>query len=127
MTQTDLELVIIAVAYLLSGYVLGLAVAEKKVCRQLGCRRYPPSENVRGGWYDKGTNTQPPPPPPPPPAPPPITEGCCRGNTKCEHFREMPKGPPPPLRPVPPTNLRIKSGVIPTAEEVLARRPPEAK
>jgi hypothetical protein len=65
MTQADLELVIIAVAYLLSGYVLGLAVAEKKVCRQLGCRRYPPSEKE---------------PPPPPPAPPPPPLGAKRAN-----------------------------------------------
>jgi hypothetical protein len=103
MTQTDLELVLVAAGFLLFGYAIGKDVAENKGRRHQGYRWYPPSEDVRGGWYDKGTNTQPPPPPPPPPA------------------------PPPPLRPVPPTNLRIKSGVIPTAEEVLTRRPPEVK
>jgi len=56
-----------------------------------------PTPLVKGGWYPKASN---PVPPPPPPA-------------------------PPPLRPVPPSNLRIKSGVIPTAEEVLTRRSPE--
>lgn len=52
-----------------------------------------------GWWFPKASN--PVPPPPPPPAPPTITEGCCRGNVKNEHFREMPKGPPPALQPKP--------------------------
>jgi len=80
MTQADLELLIVAVAYLLFGYSLGLAIARNKCARQRGYRWYPPSENVRGGWYDKGTNTQPPPPPPPPPAPPPPPLGAKRAN-----------------------------------------------
>jgi hypothetical protein len=63
MTQADLELLIVAVAYLLFGYALGLAIARNKCARQRGYRWYPPSEKE---------------PPPPPPAPPLFAHGWWR-------------------------------------------------
>lgn len=94
-------------------------VAAAFVGSFIGCNTSRRMREGRCVWFPKATQ----PPPPAPPAPPPITEGRCLANMKCEHYREMPKGPPPALMPVPPANLRIKAGVIPTAEEVLTRPP----
>lgn len=90
----------------LFGVVSGAAIAlkAKELLCVAGTSSDEPMPLVKGGWYPKASN-----PAPPPPAPP----------------------PPPYGRPVPPANLRIKSGVIPTAEEVLTRppvsRPPETR